>query len=333
MSRAGLSALLLCITAAQLPQAALAATCSLAKVADLHVTVTPSNQILVDGSIKGEPAKFLIDTGANRTTFDPTAFSRFGISTSGRDVRLRGINGETNAIYRSIPDLKFGNFVGDNLHFMIAENHFLPDGVYALLGYDFLASFDMDIDLAHNTIGLFQHNSCSSEPVYWSQSFSEADIAVRNYKLSVVIEVNGKATEAEFDTGSNRTFISTRLTRRLGFDETAPGMTRAGSVHGIDNHTTDVYTYRFAELHVGDEVIKNPLIHVERSLVLKTDTRFSRGVQLSYDDRPDAYLGVDFIKTHHIYLAPTNRKMYFTYNGGGIFSPPADNSLVARDDK
>ena len=331
MLRAGLSALLLCIATLQFPQTVLAASCTLSKVADLHVTVTPSNEVVIDGSIKGEPAKFLIDTGANRTIFDPTVFSRFGISTSGDHARLHGITGESNAVYRSIPDLKFGNFVSDNLRFMIAEHHFLPDGIYAILGYDFLASFDLDIDLAHNTISLFQHNSCSSEPVYWAQTFSAADISVRDYKLSVTIEVNGKSTEARFDTGSNRTLISTRLTRRLGFDETAPGMTKAGLVRGIDNRTTDVYTYRFAELHVGDEVVKNPLIHVERSLVLKTDTRLSRGVQLSYDDRPDAYLGVDFIKTHHIYLAPTDRKMYFTYNGGGIFSPPADNSIVARE--
>jgi predicted aspartyl protease len=330
--RAGLSALLLYITAVQLPQAALAETCSLAKVADLHVTVTPSNEILVDGSIKGEPAKFLIDTGTNGTIFDAAVFSRFGISSAGEQTRLRGITGESGAVYRTIPDLKFGNFVGDNLHWTVAENHFLPDGVYAIIGYDFLGSFDIDLDLAHNTISLFQHNSCSSEPVYWSQSFSEADLSIRENKLSVAIEVNGTPAEARFDSGSSRTLISTRLTRRIGFDETAPGMTKVGLIHGGDSHTTDVYTYRFAELHVGDEVIKNPLLHVERSLVLKVDTRMTHGAQLNYDQRPDAFLGVDFIKTHHIYLAPKERKMYFTYNGGGIFSPPQDNSVVARDD-
>jgi predicted aspartyl protease len=332
MLRAGLSVLVLCVTALQAPWAA-AETCSMAKIADLHVTVTPRNAILVDGSIKGQPAKFLVDTGANTTIFDGAVYSRFDIPRDGRQVRFTSETGESNGIYRTVPDLKLGNFAGDNLHWDISDEHFLPDGVYALLGDDFLSSFDLDIDLAHNTIGLFQHNSCSSEPVYWSQSFSEADLTVGVNSVMVGIEINGTATQAVFDTGSSRTYVSTRFTRRLGLDENSPGMMRVGSSHGIGKDSTDIYTYRFSELKVGDEVVKSPILHVERSLVLKVDTRLSHTAQLNYDQRPNVYLGVDFIKTHHIYLAPKDRKMYFTYNGGGIFSPPADNSVAGRNDK
>jgi len=332
MSRAGFSALLLCIAVFQPPQGALAETCSLAKIADLHVTVTPQNAILVDGSIKGQPAKFLVDIGTDSTLFDGTVFSRFDIPRDGKKARFTSENGESNAIYRTVPDLKFGNFVGDNLHWYISDEHFLPDGVYALLAGDFLQSFDLDIDLANNKIGLFQHNSCHSEPVYWSQSFSEADLTVRDNQIFVALELNGTKTDALFDSGSSRTFISTRLTRRMGFDETAPGMTKVSQVRK-EAHSGDIYTYRFSELKVGDEVIKNPLLYVQQSMVLKVDMRLSKTAQLNYDQRPDAYLGADFIKTHHIYLAPKDRKIYFTYNGGGIFSPPADNSVTARADK
>jgi predicted aspartyl protease len=300
----------------------------MAKIADLHVTVTPRNAILVDGSIKGQPAKFLVDVGTNGTVFDGTVFSQFGIPHDGKQARLTSETGESNAIIRTVPDLKFGNFVGDNLHWYIADHHFLPDGVYALLAGDFLQSFDLDLDLAHNTIGLYQHNTCHSEPVYWSQSFSEADLIVRDNRIFVAVELNGTATEALFDSGSSRTIISTRMTHRLGFDETAPGMTQANAAH-----PGNFYTYRFSELKVGDEVIKNPLLYVRRSQVLKVDMRLSKTAQLAYDQRPDAYLGADFIKTHHIYLAPKDRKMYFTYNGGGIFSPPQDSSAAGREDK
>jgi hypothetical protein len=104
-----------------------------------------------------------------------------------------------------------------------------------------------------------------------------------------------------------------------------------GTTHGIDGRPLPVYKYRFAELHIGDEVIKNPTLYVMKSYELKADTRQVHGVQFDRDMRPDGYLGVDFIKTHHIYIDPGHRKMYFTYNGGGIFSPPADNSVIAHD--
>jgi predicted aspartyl protease len=333
MLRTGLSALLLCTATLQLPQTALAASCTLAKVADLHVTVSPSNRILVDGSIKGQPAEFQIDTGSYATIFDVAVFSRFDISTAGDQRRVMGIGGEVGAVSRTIPDLKFGNFAGDNLHWVILESHFLPDGTYGLLGVDFLSSFDLDIDLAHNAIGLFQHNSCPTEPVYWSQSFSEADLIVRNNKAYVVLELNGTPVEAVFDTGASRTYISTTFTRRIGLDETSPGMTKAGTTTGIDGHPHDVYTYHFAELHVGDEVIKNPLLFVEKRNVLKADTRQLHGLQTEHDTRPEVLLGADFIKTHHIYLAVKDRKMYFTYNGGGVFSPPKDNSILVPEDQ
>ncbi len=56
------------------------AECQIAKVATLPVTLTPSNQILIDGSIKGQPTRFLVDTGAGDTPFDSSVFSRFWIA-------------------------------------------------------------------------------------------------------------------------------------------------------------------------------------------------------------------------------------------------------------
>src|SRR3569623_311920 len=153
MLRAGLSAMVLCLTGLHSPGTAAAETCSMAKVADLHVTVTPHNAIVVAGSIKGQPAQFLIDTGTDATIFDGTVFSRFGIPRDGKQARFTSETGESNGIYRTVPDLKFGNFTGDNLHWYISDQHILPDGVYALLANDFLNSFDLDLDVAHNTIG------------------------------------------------------------------------------------------------------------------------------------------------------------------------------------
>ena len=345
MSRAGLSALVLCLTAFQPSGIALGETCRMAKIGELHVTVTPHNEILVDGSIKDQPAKFQIDTGAGTTLFDVSIFSRFGISNAGDQRRMQALGGEVGGVYRAVPGLKFGNFVGDNLHFTVSDNHFLREGVYALLGEDFLGSFDLDIDLAHETITLFEHSACSGEPVYWSQNFSEADLDIPNYRASggamfmmskqilVKLELNGTPFMAAFDTGSSRTMMTTRLTDRMGIDENTTGMEQVGTSHGIDGRPLPVYKYRFAELHVGDEVIRNPVLHIVKSYALKADTRQVHGIDIDRDFRPDAYIGVDFIKTHHIYIDLGHRKMYFTYNGGGIFSPPQDNSVAAREDK
>jgi predicted aspartyl protease len=334
MFHARLSALLLCIAALQTSHSALAADtpepCKLSKVADLSVTVTPRNAILVAGSIKGEDVLFQIDTGASITMFDNAVFSRFGVLNAGDQYRMIGVGGESHGNVRTtIPGLKIGDYNGGDMRLLVSSTHFLSDGVYALIGEDLLELFDLEIDLAKNKITLFEHNSCSSEPIYWADSFSEADLSVRDHKLFITLELDGKPVEAALDTGASTSIISTAITKRMGIDENSPGMTKAGFSHGIDQHRVDVYKYRFSELKIGDEVIKNPLLNVANLAPVKH--AFDSAARMQDDNLPDlqALLGADFVKTHHIYIATRNRKMYFTYNGGGIFSPPRDQTAAA----
>ena len=115
----------------------------------------------------------------------------------------------------------------------------------------------------------------------------------------------------------------------MGLDQTSQGMEKAGFTRGIDLHRMEVYRYRFAELSVGDEVIKNPILNVVNLSPVAKDNREGHGIQDDNAEGSDGLLGADFIKTHHIYLAPKDRKMYFTYNGGGIFSPPKEDPATA----
>jgi predicted aspartyl protease len=332
MPRAILSALLLCLAAVQLAPAALAedkaAPCQLVKVADLPVTVTPGNQILVAGKIKDQDVQFQVDTGSYRTIFDHTVISRFGALNAGKHYQSIGVGGETDNIRMTIPGLAIGSYPASDMSLLVSSKHFLGDGIYALLGEDFLEMFDLDIDLAKNTIGLFQHNSCAAEPVYWANTFSEADLHVREDKIYIAVELDGKPFEAVLDTGADRSVISTTFTKRLGLDENAPGMTKAGFSHGIDQHKVDVYRYRFSELRIGDEVVKNPTLNVANLAPVKFDHSSMYRIQDGNADT-QALLGADFVKTHHIYVATRSMKMYFTYNGGGIFSPPKTDSPTA----
>jgi len=300
-----------------------AATCQLTKVATLPVTVTPTNQVLIDGSIKGQPAKFQVDTGATDTTFDVSVFSRFGIANSGRQMRGVGATGEVSAIATDVPDLTIGNFRITSIYQVVLEKHFLPDGVYALFGEDFFTAYDLDIDFGNGALNLMQYNSCNTEPIYWSDKFSEADINVSRNKILVHVEINGTPAVAIFDTGASASVISWALARRLGLDKDSPGMTVLGTVRGVDMHPMTAYGFRFSEIGVGDEVVKNPFLQIIDLSPVKYDTSSLARIQDSNVQGYDALLGEDFIKAHHIYIATRQGKMYFTYNGkGAIFPAP-----------
>jgi len=40
-------------------------------------------------------------------------------------------------------------------------------------------------------------------------------------------------------------------------------------------------------------------------------------------------LGADFFQSHRIYVANSQRQMFFTYNGGPVFGLPASQSPAA----
>ena len=43
---------------------------------------------------------------------------------------------------------------------------------------------------------------------------------------------------------------------------------------------------------------------------------------------PDLLLGADFLLAHRIYIARSQKKLYFTYRGGPIFQPRAPQPVT-----
>jgi hypothetical protein len=209
--------------------------------------------------------------------------------------------------------------------FWVASMHFLDGDVIGLLGEDFFENFDLDIDLKNNSFGLFQHADCATEPIYWSTTFSEADAMAIQEQILVTVALDGTETRALLDTGASRTLVSWALAHRLGLDQHSPGMEISGRAWGLDQHPMDQYRYRFSELKVGDEVIRNPILRVTDVFHRQHDWSSADKIQDNHTADPDIILGSDFIRSHHIYFATRQRKLYFTWNGGSIFLAPKDD--------
>ncbi len=297
--------------------------CQLVKIASLPVTTSPQNEELVDGSIKGEPVQFRVSTGADITTMDILVGKRFGVQMSDRDTRAMGVGGHYHLFKGVIPDFKLGDYRGGDLLLYIASTHFLTGNVVGVIGEDLFSGFDLDLDLAAQKISLFKQNDCASEPIYWSKTFSEADIDVRHNDLIVAIAVNGIPVRALFDTGTPVTTVSWHLAHRLGLDRNSPGMIEVGKTEQADHHPLENFKYRFGEFKFGDEAVRNPTLYVADLFKNQYDTSTIKFLQEDLVDI-DAIVGADFIRSHHIYLETRKGKLYFTWNGGAIFLRPVE---------
>jgi predicted aspartyl protease len=117
------------------------------------------------------------------------------------------------------------------------------------------------------------------------------------------IWINGVKMRAYFDTGASTSFITARAAARAGVKTTDAGVEPAGFSHAFDRADIKTWVARFASVKIGDEEIKN--------------TRLSIGD--SQADDFDVLIGADFFLAHHVYVANSQDKLYFTYEGGQVF--------------
>ena len=82
---------------------------------------------------------------------------------------------------------------------------------------------------------------------------------------------------------------------------------------------------------IGDETIRNPSIRFTNLEVMgsETGTRLATRRELR-----EMLLGLDFLRAHRVFVAHSQRKLYFTYTGGRVFAapPPPSEKPAAKPD-
>jgi tetratricopeptide (TPR) repeat protein len=95
------------------------------------------------------------------------------------------------------------------------------------------------------------------------------------------------------------------------------------AMKGIGRRSTDSYILPFASFELGNETIKNIRLRVGRSDFTGADM----------------LLGADFFLSHRVFVAQSQHRLYFTYNGGpvfrldddGVWSKPFASTAVPSD--
>jgi hypothetical protein len=118
-----------------------------------------------------------------------------------------------------------------------------------------------------------------------------------------VAYLNGAKIHVLFDTGAASSLLRLDAAKRAGITPASQGVIPGGIWHGIGHRVSQSWIARFTSFKVGDEEI------------LHAQLRFG-DISLP---ATDMLIGADFFLSHRIYVASSQRKLYFTYNGGPVF--------------
>jgi predicted aspartyl protease len=283
---------------------------------------------LVSAKISGKPIKLLLDSGAFGSSLTTTFAAREKLAAlSARPIGslvpgsastfTEGVRGhETTTGIVIAPTFEFGGSVFPNVKFLTIRD--IGDGVAGLLGQNLLKTSDDEYDFKDGLLRLVRPQDCeTTELAYWvkpGMTYSVIPLdgeARTNAHTVALIAVNGQTMRAYFDTGADTSFITAHAAARAGVKTSDPGVKRAGDSHGLDGDTK-TWAATFASVKIGDEEIKNAKLAIGESVAADFDV----------------LIGADFFMAHHVYVANSQGKLYFSYSGGPVFrtSVPAERT-------
>ncbi|HEX3422259.1 MAG TPA: aspartyl protease family protein [Sphingomicrobium sp.] len=180
-----------------------------------------------------------------------------------------------------------------------------------LLGQNILGVGDVEYDLGHGTIRLLRSTGCSANDnlAYWSGQSPVSDLEIEPrdpahaHTIGTIL-VNGVKVRAIFDTGAASSILSLGAAKRAGLTPSSPGAVASVPTRGVGRSMVDTWLVPVDSVKIGTEQVLHVNIRIGDIALPEADM----------------LIGADFFLSHHVYVANSLRRIYFTYDGGPVFN-------------
>jgi predicted aspartyl protease len=308
--------------------------CRFARIAEWPVRIE-HNHLITAGAINGKPVAVLLDTGAMQTLVLRSAAERLElIRWDANGARMYGIGGES-VVHRALVDeFRVGQFARTNLQMYVAgERNF---GADVLLGEDFFRQFDVEFDLAANSVRLYRPENCAATLLaYWAG----ADVGQVEFdpardgrpEIALTVEVNGRPIKALLDSGASGSILDKAEAARVGVAPDTPGVVAASARGGLGSNSIPSWVGSFKTFTIGNETIRDTEIVFADVFKGAASKRIGSNIPVKVDGLPSMLLGYDFLRSHRVLIAHSQHRIYFTYIGGPVFVRASPAGSTAPD--
>jgi len=299
------------------------AGCRYTRVAGIPLRWTDGRPY-IDGRIEDHPLPMLVDTGAADPVMSSAMAESLGLSLRHAQERWVGIDGESQGYYARVRSLAVGPLEFSRLKVRVRDD---SSESLMVLGAGFL--FQHDLELGQGALNLLQPHGCGDGSLaYWAD-----DVPVVPLERSVdgaavvIVRLDGQALRALIDSGAQTSVLDLPAARRLGFrpeDGVAIGRLNDSQALG-----PQAWRAPFRSFAIGPEEISRPHLTVADLSAAARQQASGFGGPAAIGDRIDLLLGADFLQSHRVLFAFSQRRFYFSYLGGDIFMVPAISAAAA----
>jgi predicted aspartyl protease len=199
------------------------------------------------------PFRFVIDTGASRSTLAPHLARALNLQNSGRNVILNGVTGAAEVPTVAVDSLEIGalRFEKQNLPVIFTSIMGNADGILGVAGFQ---DQRIDVDFKRDRVSVLESNG--RRP-----NFSLVTArATRNANGLMIVEVRvGRRirTKAVIDTGAERTLGNLALQDAMNKNRRKKRAPVSAVVHGATPDITDGDVQEIREATIGDMTLSN----------------------------------------------------------------------------
>ena len=264
------------------------AACALRQRAEVPLRVRDGFPF-IPATIGDTPVTLLLDTGAQGILLTPDAAAALRLQAApGPGTRLLGTGGTRVAPNVILRDLAVGGAAVPDSVVPVAVLPGVPrldPPLAGLLGAPLLAAYDVDLDVPHGRMGLYDAKDCGAVPPPVPPPLNVLRLEMTpDGDAAIPVEINGQGFLALLDTGSRATILTEQAAQRLGL----AGPASANLARGVDGTGLPVRHMRVQTMRVGTDVVANAPVSVSAlqlglgDMLLGLDYLGRRRVWISY---------------------------------------------------
>lgn len=305
------------------PATAQAQECALHYVTGVSMTPAQPNRMMVPVTLNGAPTMMILDTGGVVSQVTRETIDTMNLTERRSPRRVLDILGNMSRTSARVQAFTLGSLHFTDLDLQVESDLSLGGNSGGLVSTDLLARYDVDIDFGSNRLNFFEPSHCGKTQLYWpTEPVAVVPFALSDFHITVPMTLDGHRMSAVLDTGAPFTTLNLDAAERV-FD-LAPGKLQVFGSGGKSGPLQDVYTHRFSSMILEGIAVAHPQMLIVPFHVDSEETEPLWGHLPRLQHPSDVIIGMDVLRTLHIYIAYRERLLYVTRadSAAGQFLPP-----------
>jgi len=210
-------------------------------------------RVMTSVMVNGQgPFRFVIDTGASRSTLSPHLAKALALSTPGRNVILNGVTGSAEVPTVTVDRLEIGELKFENQHLPVIYTSIMgnADGILGVAGF---ADQRIDVDFKKDRVSVVQSNGKRPHYSLVTTRVERNRFGLMVFDLRIGRRIKAKAV---LDTGAERTLGNLALQNAINKGKKLKDPVSA-VVHGATPDIADGEMQEIKQAMIGDMTLTN----------------------------------------------------------------------------